>query len=114
MYPSTGPCLVVLHVRICHCDASARRTRDQIVTKSIAVKNGKRLVSSGKHVLIHRRTIRVHVSRIYTGTLTNTVTRAATHTYAHTGGVTRGLTGQLADRQAHLAALHARLRTSWV
>ena len=56
----------------------------------------------------------MHVSRIYTGTLTNSVTRAATHTYAHTGGAIRDLTAQLADLQAHLFALHARLRGSWV
>ena len=55
----------------------------------------------------------MHVSRIYTGTLTNSVTRAATHTCAHTGGVTRDLTAQPADLQAHLFALHARLSGSW-
>ena len=58
--------------------------------------------------------MRVHVSRIYTGTLTNSVTRAAMHTYAHTGGAIRDLTAQPADLQAHLFALHARLRGSWV
>ena len=56
----------------------------------------------------------MHVSRIYTGTLTNSVTRAAMHTYAHTGGAIRDLTAQPADLQAHLFALHARLRGSWV
>ena len=36
------------------------------------------------------------------------------HTYAHTGGAIRDLTAQPADLQAHLFALHARLRGSWV
>ena len=55
----------------------------------------------------------MHISCIYTGTLTNTVTRAAMHTYTHAGGAIRGLTGQPADLHACLFALHARIRGSW-
>ena len=55
----------------------------------------------------------MHISCIYTGTLTNTVTRAAMHTYAHAGGAIRGLTGQPADLHACLFELRARIRGSW-